>query len=244
MSFRQRRQEAGLPRKTLLQSSLEKGCAEMNDSQNREADTGLSGDVTGGGGHQPGPKWFSNKKVKWAAIVLLVWFVLAAVGPCTITHKFGPYYGKTVDAETGEPIEGAVVLVAFYTELYTPAGTMSRFVDALEVLTDAKGEFHIPAYRAWVFRAPHRWSTDARVTVFKAGYGNFPWHKKVSPKFIPMYTAPPKEYLVIKLPKLRTLDEARENSRDLPTTQVPREKMKKLFELIERQRSSGWRYFD
>lgn len=215
----------------------------MSDSQNREADAGPPGDVTANGGHGHRPKWFSNKKVKWAAIVLVVWFVLAAVGPCTITHKFGPYYGKTVDAETGEPIEGAVVLAAFYTSLYTPAGYISKFVDAIETVTNANGEFNIPAHRAWVFRTPHGWDPNADCVIFKPGYGNFPGHKDVRPKFTPAFSLPQNEYVVMSLPRIKTRDEANANLRDLPTINLPRDKMPKLLKMIENERTIGLTFF-
>ncbi len=89
----------------------------------------------------------------------IAFMALASLAGCTITNSFGPYHGKVVDAETDQPIEGAAILIVFYTEAYTPAGFKSRFVDAVEAMTDSNGDFEVPALRAWIFRVPHRWDS-------------------------------------------------------------------------------------
>jgi hypothetical protein len=40
-----------------------------------------------------------------------------------IAWRDGPYKGKVIDAETGKPLEGVVVLGVWYKELSTPATT-------------------------------------------------------------------------------------------------------------------------
>lgn len=177
--------------------------------------------------------WISDRTVRKMVIILSAWAILAVVGPCTIIHRFGPYYGKTVDADTGLPIEGAVVLASFYTEAYTLGGTRPKFVDALEVMTDARGEFQIPAQRVWAFRAPHRWDVHPDFVIFKPGYGSFPRHKGVSPKFSPGDTLPPDQHVVMKLPRLNPPDEIRENSRSLLPSDVPPEKMQNFVKMVK-----------
>ena len=60
----------------------------------------------------------------------------------------GPYRGKVIDAETKEPIEGAVVVVVWVNEVlkfysgWPKAET--RFAETKEALTDKNGEFSIP----------------------------------------------------------------------------------------------------
>ncbi|GKT07186.1 hypothetical protein [Desulforhabdus sp. TSK] len=177
--------------------------------------------------------WSSNRTARKMATILSALVILAVVGPCTITHRFGPYYGKTVDADTGLPIEGGVVLASFYTEAYTLGGTRPKFVDALEVMTDARGEFQIPAQRVWAFRAPHRWDVHPDFVIFKPGYGSFPRHKGVSPKFSPGDTLPPDQHVVMKLPRLNTPDEMKGNSRSLLPSDVPPEKMQTLAKMVK-----------
>lgn len=78
----------------------------------------------------------------------------------------GPYQGRVVDADTMEPIEGAVVLVEWYKRRMTSP----VFYDAEEVLTDSKGQFYIPKKWSW---SP--WTNlvlDSSIIIFKAGYGH------------------------------------------------------------------------
>jgi hypothetical protein len=162
---------------------------------------------------------------------------VASLAGCTITHSFGPYFGKVVDAQTGEPLEGAVVLIDFNTKEYTlGGGPRSSFVDAVEVLTDDKGEFKVPAFRAWVFRFPHQWDYHAEITIFKPGYGAYPRSKYVYPAFIPTYSFPSNEHLIIRLPKLKTYEDRKSNLGGIIPIGVPRDKMKMLVELIHIER--------
>lgn len=170
------------------------------------------------------------------SLALAMLFAASLTG-CTITHRFGPYLGRVVDAQTGEPLEGAVVLIHFNTKEYTlGGGPRSSFVDALEVLTDEKGEFTIPAYRAWVFRFPHQWDCYAHITVFKPGYAAYPMSEYVDPKFIPTYSIPPSEYLIIDIPKLRSFEDRRLNLGAIIPVGVPSKKMRKLANLIQIER--------
>ncbi len=78
----------------------------------------------------------------------------------------GPFQGCVVDADTMEPIEGAVVLVEWYKRRITSP----VFYDAEEVLTDSKGAFYIPEKWSW---SP--WTNlvlDSSIIIFKAGYGH------------------------------------------------------------------------
>lgn len=161
---------------------------------------------------------------RWLGAVALMLVFLAATGPCTITHKFGPYHGRVIEEATGEPIEGALVLMAFFTEMYTPGGFTTHFVEALETTTDAKGEFRIPAFRAWAFRLPHKWDDISPITIFKPGYGAY------SMRFIPQ-----DEHVTISLPRLRTREERLENLGGIIPGNVPDEKLKSLLELEKKE---------
>ncbi len=166
-----------------------------------------------------------KRTLRWLGAGALVLVVLAAIGPCTITHKFGPYHGRVIEEASGEPIEGALVLMVFFTEMYTPGGFTTHFVEALETTTDANGEFSIPAYRAWAFRLPHKWDDIAPVTIFKPGYGVYD-----------MRLIPPDEHVTIKLPKLRTREERRQNLGSISHVEMPPEKLRSLLELEEVER--------
>ena len=93
----------------------------------------------------------------------------------SIYYSDGPWKGTVIDAETKEPIEGAVV-VAVWKKVYggSPAGNISGFLDAIEVLTNKDGRFVIPKF--WKFNVLPliRWFDGPEFEIFKPGYTAFP----------------------------------------------------------------------
>jgi hypothetical protein len=83
----------------------------------------------------------------------------------------GPYKGKVVDAETGAPIEGAVVAGSWHLQVVY---WWPRFCDAVETTTDRNGEFVLP--RAWCVNLwlIGRLNLPGDVIVFKPGYLGYP----------------------------------------------------------------------
>jgi hypothetical protein len=150
------------------------------------------------------------------ASVLLLFFI------GTTVKLIGPYHGKVVDVETGEPIEGAVVLITFLIE---GPYDVSSFGDAIEVLTGENGEYKIPRKMIIKIRPMHVWQTP-RVLIFKPGYGDFPRHKGSLVEGGEYVT---NKQLTIKLPKLKTRQERLDNLGMLGTDpSVPSDK-KKIF---------------
>ena len=147
-----------------------------------------------------------------AVLVLLVALMMVTTG-CTITHKFGPFSGKVVEAETGEPIEGAVVLIAFYTEGFSVGGPVYRFADAVEALTDAKGEFNFPPRRVTLYRSMSIWDNECNISIFKPGYGAYPNNPKTfsDSEYKRSHIIPEKEHITFHLPKLLTFEERYKN---------------------------------
>ena len=182
-----------------------------------------------------------DEGMKILITLLLLLIIFPSSAGCAITHKYGPYYGKVVEAETKEPIEEAAVLVVFYTEEYGPAGAITRYADALETVTDKNGEFRIPAHRVTTFRPLQGWDLYGYFTIFKPGYGYYPIHKDVKPKFVPGGTLPTNQYVMIELPRLKT----KEERLNMPSVNfdIPYEKQKRFIELInqelERLRATG-----
>jgi len=72
------------------------------------------------------------------AMLLFFWLSVNAWG--------ATFKGKVIDAETKQPIEGAVVVASWIEERATPAGSTSRLKDVKETLTDMNGE--------WVIEGP------------------------------------------------------------------------------------------
>ena len=64
-----------------------------------------------------------------------------------IYHK-PAFKGKVIDAETKEPIEGAVVVVVYkkHSLISGPGGGYSSVIKVKEILTDKNGEFYFPSY--------------------------------------------------------------------------------------------------
>jgi hypothetical protein len=157
---------------------------------------------------------------------------------CTISHEYGPYKGKVVDKETGEPIRGAVVFMRFFTDFQlSPGGPVSKFVDAVEVLTDKNGEFEISRRKLQATRFLHGWDKYAPVIIFKPGYGAFPGHPGTGPHFGMAGSIPEGEHVTIKLPKLKTREERKKNLGNLwAGSSVPKEKHQILdkYKTIER----------
>ncbi len=84
------------------------------------------------------------------------------------------FKGKVLDAETGEPIEGAVVVVVYTKFLpgFTGAGGDTFPMKVKETLTDKKGEFYFPSYTTLI--QPLSTEDKAEFIIYKPGYGSFP----------------------------------------------------------------------
>jgi hypothetical protein len=60
------------------------------------------------------------------------------------TSVYGATFkGKVIDADTKEPIEGAVVVASWIEEKAAPAGPYTRLKDVIETLTDKEGKWSI-----------------------------------------------------------------------------------------------------
>ena len=165
-------------------------------------------------------------------IYLLILFLIALlVSVSAITHEYGPYMGKVIDKETGDPIEDAAVLLVFYTEgIYA----VRSYAGAIETLTDKNGEFSFPSKRIFTFHPINKWWPYCHVTIFKPGFGSFPSHKESGPKYSHTYSIPENEHYTVQLPKLDTLEERERNLMGLPYS--PSRKMKNLIRLINEER--------
>jgi len=94
---------------------------------------------------------------------------------CSYAVRYdGPYEGRIIDAKTGKPVEGVVVLGVWYKEKITVGGAVHHFYDAQETVTDKDGEFSIQGLGLKIFSNV----VPMSLLVFKSGYeylGLFPW---------------------------------------------------------------------
>ncbi len=104
-------------------------------------------------------KWYRR-----SAILLIALFIL--FGP--IPFK-GLYRGRVMDAETGKPVVGALVVAGWTYDVPTVAGTMSHSIDAIEMYTDEKGEFSF-----WgIGGLFNTLISETSVAVYKVGYPGY-----------------------------------------------------------------------
>lgn len=175
---------------------------------------------------------------KYVILIVIVTLITMFFMECTITHKFGPFMGKVVDAEIEEPIEGAAILIVFSIETSSVGGNVYSFADAVETLTDAQGEFKFPPKRINLFKVMSSWSNDYQLSIFKPGYGAYPGHryaysswKKKQSRLIPE-----NEYITYYLPKLETIEERKKNLHNVPAPAgVPNDKMPTMRRLEDEE---------
>lgn len=101
-----------------------------------------------------------------AAMLLAIFLLVSHSASAAIFRYDGPYEGKVIDADTGEPIQGAVVLGVWYRIHPNVAGWNSEFYDAVETATDKNGNFQIkglgPLFISNI--------DEMNMVIFKVGY--------------------------------------------------------------------------
>lgn len=126
-------------------------------------------------------------------------------------YQNGPYRGKVIERDTGNPIEGAVV-AGSWNLLVFPG--WPKFCDAVETVTDKNGEFVLP--KAWCINLwPIAWlDIYNNPVIFKPGYLAYPplgvspeERRARMPKFIGQEFRNKKHYYVIELGRPKTRHE-------------------------------------
>lgn len=196
--------------------------------------------------------------------------VLLSICIVTPSHAWLIYHkpefkGKVIDAETKEPIEGAVVVVVYSKSAFRfDPHTISIIVEVKETLTDKEGNFSIPSYTTII--DPLARESHARFIIFKPGYGSFPDGRVLPSKgtdvefedFFSKDYSVAKEVLwrepwkvgaeskkikvtfgIVELPKLKTREERlNKGLPSIPGPGIPASKMKNLIKLSNEERIS------
>ena len=109
-----------------------------------------------------------RKRYWLTAVVVLV--VVVALGwwfrPLPLS---GPWRAQIVDAETGQPIEGVIVLAVWDKRTFAWPHADRHYHDSEEVVSDKDGRVEIAA-RVVTSRHPFEAYIGPHLTVFKAGY--------------------------------------------------------------------------
>lgn len=203
-------------------------------------------------------------------LIVFLMAILFSIGSATPSHAWLIYHkpefkGKVIDAETKEPIEGAVV-VAVYRKKAIRIGpeSVSITMDVREALTDKDGIFYIPSYTTII--DPLAWEKAVNFIIFKPGYGSFPNWRVSPPKgmetdfeeFFSRDFGIEKEVLwsepykvgaesnkiratfgIVELPKLKTREERlNKGLPSIPGPGIPSSKMKNLIRLSNEERIS------
>ena len=158
--------------------------------------------------------------------VLFLTFVTAASADSHDRKQWGPFAGRFVDVDTGQPIPGVAVLV-IWRERAGFALLETRFYDAKEAVTDVTGRWEISGLDA----------ARRRVTVleptfryFAAGY--VPQWNTVTPQTGRPYI----DETVTIMKRLRTQHELLDKSRG-HDSDIPPEKMRAYLMAINAERS-------
>lgn len=107
---------------------------------------------------------------KLLVLILLSFAFITCTGCVSVLRIDGPYEGRVIDKESGQPIEGAVAHGTWSKVYPNPAGSSSEYYDSHEVLTDKNGDFKILGKGFLIFSNVD----DMRLTIFKAGYSQWP----------------------------------------------------------------------
>ncbi len=201
--------------------------------------------------------------------LILVSSILLSILLTTPSHAWLIYHkpafkGKVIDAETKQPIEGAVVVIV-YERIVAGLGTgWSAFpFDIRETLTNSEGIFQIPSYTTVIH--PFSFASSVNIIIFKPGYGSYPQYQKVpdgiglddqeiffSEDFgkerkvkllrgsIKEGNGPKRQWVkvtfgVVELPKLTTREELRLSIPSLPSGLKLLKKQKNLIRLINEE---------
>lgn len=97
-----------------------------------------------------------------ATILFLIVGVLILSGCMTYAGKDGPYFGRIVDKETRQPLEGVVVVGNWGIAQWGS----TTYYDSYETVTDREGNFTIPGQGIQVFSD----LTQLQLFILKAGY--------------------------------------------------------------------------
>lgn len=133
-----------------------------------------------------------------ACLLAILWVLASPLS----AEAAGPWRAKVVDAQTGQPLAGVVVL-AYWLRLYPSLGGWAgaEFHASEEVVTGADGRFLI--HSRWAYTIPLVIKVSGpELKIFKPGYGE--WRLQRSEEGEKFTKG---EEVMIEMPPLRTREE-------------------------------------
>ena len=98
----------------------------------------------------------------------VVFLMLTLFPTSGFSKMVGPYTGQVLDSRTGEPIQGASVLINWVKSIPTPAGAYSELIKITLANTDDHGIYKIP--RQFINVGLIGWLGIANLIVYQPGY--------------------------------------------------------------------------
>lgn len=110
-----------------------------------------------------------GSRAKFLAVAAVIAGLVFLLGGGSLLTSEGPYTARVINAQTGQPIQGAVYLAAWWKESYTEGsffeGTSTVMRKYVEGVSDQGGRIVVPGYwRRWPFQSA------PTLTVYKPGY--------------------------------------------------------------------------
>jgi hypothetical protein len=151
-----------------------------------------------------------------------------------LVYASAPYRGVVIDAETKQPIAGAVVLAVWFREApAAPHGPAVDYHDALEALTDEHGEFAVPERTHMTLFGSIR---EPDFVVFAPGYAFYP-SLDAWPQGNEVDLAYARRIFRVELSRLQTPEErVKLGSPSIWVSKVPEPSMPNLVRLVNQER--------
>lgn len=194
---------------------------------------------------------FKGILIVLAIVIIFTTSALASSG--WLVYHEHDFRGRVIDAETKEPIEGAVVVAIYRIREYSFVQSDGAVADVKEVLTDKNGEFYIPSHTFFSIYPVAKGETTLFI-VYKPGYaavselnlGNIlskdtgekreiEWLYNRDLKFI---LAP----RLVGLPKVKTKEERKQARMDVDISgaNIKERKLPLLYRVINEEKKNGY----
>lgn len=157
---------------------------------------------------------------------------MLATGCGHLVYSSDAYRGQVLNAETKEPLVGAVVLAIWYREVpVAPHGPAVDYHDALEILTDAQGEFTIPAKTHLTTIGKIR---EPELVIYYPGYGYYNYFQ-VHPIGKEITVAYQQRFFYVELRRWKSREEQIRNVPPIGISRVPGAKVPNLSRLVNKE---------